>query len=366
MHTQPARAPGKFAGWARNLCPRVAWAQWWAMLITLLFFCSVSFAEPIPVQSKAFSALAIYPQHSAPAEVVSDNHSRISAEINARIIAIPVRVGDQVKKGTLLARLDKRDFELALVRAQAVLSALNARLGLAKYELKRARSLSKKQAVSEQLLKQRETERDALLAEQRAQQAAVAQAQRQIDKTEIRAPFAAVIAERPGQVGELANPGTALLRIIDTNNLELSAKLSATQADDLMAALAVKNTAAEFVNAGQRYALTLRVITPVLDTRARTREARLLFVDDTPDKQPLPGSTGKLVWSPAQASLPTSFISQRDGRLGVFVLKENTARFIELPQANPGRPTMVELTPDTLIITGGRYRLRDGDTVSPH
>lgn len=364
MHTQPARTPGKFVGWARSVCPRVVCLQWWAMS-TLLFFCSLSFAEPIPVESAAFSALAIYPQHSAPATVVSDNHSRISAELTALILDVPVSVGDHVKKGALLARLDKRDFELALTREQAALRVVNANLELARYELKRARSLSKKQAVSEQLLKQRETERDALLAQQQAQQAAIAQAQRQIDKTEILAPFAAVIAERTAQVGELANPGMALLRIVDINNLELSAKLSATQADELIATLAAKNNAAEFMSAGQTYAVTLRVITPVLDTRARTREARLRFARSIPRQQPLPGSAGKLQWSSAQASLPSSFISQRDGKLGVFTLAGNTARFVELPQATTGRPATAELAPDTLIITEGRYRLRDGDEVAP-
>lgn len=40
-------------------------------------------AEPIPVSSKSFFALAIYPLHNVPATVVSDNHNRISAEIRA-------------------------------------------------------------------------------------------------------------------------------------------------------------------------------------------------------------------------------------------------------------------------------------------
>ena len=331
---------------------------------------SLAATETIPVESKLFSALAIYPQHSAPATVVSDNHSRISAEVQARILDIPVRVGDSVKKGTLLARLNQQDFKLALIRENAALSAVKTKLELAEYELKRAQSLSKKQAVSEQLLKQRETERDVLLAEQQRQQAVSAQAQRQIDKTEIRAPFNAVIVERLSQVGELANPGTALLRILDIDNLELAARLITTQASDLKHTLssdsgsATKSTP-EFISAGQTYALTLRIITPVLDTQARTQEVRLRFADNTPYNRPLPGSTGKLVWSPMQASLPATFISQRDDKLGVFIQAGNKAHFVELPHAKTGQPAVTELEPDTLIITEGRYRLRDGDIVSP-
>lgn len=325
----------------------------------LLLFCASVAADAIPVESKPFSAVAIYPQHSAPATVMSDNHSRISAEINARIVDVPVRVGDSIKKGEILARLDGKDFELALLRDKAALTAIEARLTLAKYELKRAQSLSKKKVVSEQLLKQRESERDSLLAEQQGQQTAVAQAQRQLDKTQIRAPFNATVVERLGQIGELASPGTALLRIIDTDNLELAAKISSTQTSDL------KHTrSAEFISAGQRYALTLRTITPALDTQARTQEARLRFTGNSP----LPGSAGQLVWSPEQASLPASLISQRDGKLGVFIQADTptgtTAHFVELPSATTGQPALTQLEADTLIITEGRYRLRDGDTVS--
>jgi len=322
-------------------------------------------AEPIPVVSKPFSALAIYPLRSAPATVVSDNHSRISAEVSARILDIPVRVGDNVKQGAVLVRLEQQDFELTLAREKAALTALKAKLDLAEYELKRARSLSKKQAVSEQLLKQRETERNALLAEQQGQQASYAQAQRQIDKTQIRAPFNAVVVEHLAQVGELANPGTALLRIIDIDNLELAAKLSPLQTRDLKRSFTAGNNSTvtstvEFVSSEQRYALTLRTVTSMLDTQARTQEARLNFTG----KKPLPGSTGQLVWSPQQASLPADLISQRDGKLGVFIQTDNKARFVALPQAKTGQPVVSELEPDTLIITKGRYRLRDGNAIS--
>jgi RND family efflux transporter MFP subunit len=328
-------------------------------------------ADAIPVRTQSFAELAIFPQQSAPATVVSDNQSRLSAEVQTRILDIPVRVGNSVSKGTLLARLDKKDFELALKREMAALAALKARLDLAEYEFNRARSLSKKQAVSEQLLRQREAERDALLAEREERQIAVAQAQRQLDKTDIHAPFNAVVLERLGQIGELANPGTPLLRIVDTDHLELAAKLSSDQAEALRQSVQSINPADKtpehvtgnatlaFINGEQRYPVTLRVITPALDTQARTQEARLQFGGD----RPLPGTTGQLIWTPAQASLPAELISQRQGKLGVFVESQQKARFIELPRAETGRPAMVTLDANTTIITDGRFRLRDGDAI---
>ncbi|MDT8383890.1 MAG: efflux RND transporter periplasmic adaptor subunit [Gammaproteobacteria bacterium] len=320
-------------------------------------------AAPIPVHVQPFAELAIYPPLSAPATVVSDNHSRLSAELQARIVDIPVQVGDRVEKGALLVRLDGRDFELIQQQEAAALAAVEARLGLADYELQRARALSEQQAVSEQLLKQREAERDALLAERQGRQAAVAQARQQLDKTEIRAPFAALIMERIAQLGELAHPGTALLRIMDTQNLELAARLSPAQTADLAynePREEQRHRAPVFVSAGQRYPVSLRRIVPALDTQARTQEARLRFTA----QPPLPGAAGRLVWSPIQAHLPAELISQRQGRLGVLVQAGDTARFVPIEGAEIGRPAVAGLEPETAVITEGRYRLNDGDAIS--
>lgn len=325
-----------------------------SFILSTALACQLAVAEPVPVHTQPFAELAIHAQHSAPATVVSDNQSRLSAELQAKIKAMPVRVGETVAKGTLLVQLDPTDFELAVASEKAALAAVSAKLDLAKYELNRAITLSKKQAVSEQILKQREADRDALLAEQQIRQAALQQAQRQVEKTKIRAPFRAVVLERLAQSGELAAPGTPLLRIVDIDNLELRARIQPEQADDLQ-----HNTAPRLLYQDQQFPLSLRVITPALDTRARTREARLRFTS-TP---PLPGATGKLVWSSALASLPADLISQRDGKLGVFIREGDKARFITLPQAQTGRPVTTKLSPETEVITDGRYRLRDGDEI---
>lgn len=72
------------------------------------------------------------------------------------------------------------------------------------------------------MLGQRRAELHALEAEQAAQRNAIAAARRNIDKCAVRAPFDAVVLERLGQVGELANSGTPL-RVLDRANIELSA-----------------------------------------------------------------------------------------------------------------------------------------------
>ncbi len=308
----------------------------------------------IPVAAQPLAELAVYPQFRAPASVVSDNDSRISAELSARIEAIPVRVGEVVKKGAVLVQLDRRDFELALAREEAALEALRARLELAEYQLSRARALSRKQAVSEELLKQRQSELDHLRAQRAGQEVALMQARRQLEKCTLRAPFEAVIRERLANVGELARPGSPLLQIVDNRHLEVSAQLQADLARSLPQA-----ERPELVTPRQRYPLALRRIMPAFDPRAHTREARLRFSADSA----LPGSAGELVWRSTQAHLPAELLSRRDGRLGVFVVDGESARFIPLPGAEEGRPAAVSLPGQTPVVTLGRFRLQDGDAV---
>lgn len=317
-------------------------------------------SEPIPISAQPLSELAIHPEYRAPATVVSDNNSRISAEVSARIIEIPVRVGEAVDKGTVLARLEQADIALAMAQEQAIADALRARIALARFQRTRARSLSEKKVVSEELLKQRESELNALLAEQEAQQASLAMAQRRLDKTVVRAPFKAIVTARLGQVGELANEGAPLVQIVDANRLEVSAMLQASLAEALPKA---KNP--EMVIAGRRYALTLRTIIPVFDPRARTREARLTFAETNA----MPGNAGELVWRSLQPSVPAELVVRRKGKLGIFVIDGGSApvmtvRFVELAGAEEGRPAPVPLDATTLIATQGRFQLQDGDQVS--
>ena len=310
--------------------------------------------EAIPVATQPLAELAVYPQRRAPASVLSDNDSRISAEVSARIIEIPVRVGEVVKKGALLARLDRTDFELALAREEAALQALRARLELADYQLSRAQTLSRKQAVSEELLKQREADLSNLRAQLAGQEVALAQAKRRLEQCTLRAPFAAVVSERLASVGELAGPGSALLQIVDNRHLEVSAQLQAALADSLPQA-----ERPELVTPQRRYPLSLRRIVPAFDPRARTREARLQFSAE----RALPGSAGELVWRSQQPHLPAELLSRRDGRLGVFIVDGERAKFIPLPQAEEGRPALTALPEQTPVVTLGRFRLQDGDAV---
>ena len=312
-------------------------------------------AQAITVTTQAFSDVGIYPQRNAFATVISLNNSRISAEVTARVVEIPVEVGQIVRKGATLARLDSRDYALAAERAKAALDAARSTHRLAVRQLERARTLVDEGFISPEALNQRETEVSTATAHLKTAEADLASARRNVKKCLIRAPFKAIIKERLGQVGEIATPGAPLVRILDASRIEVSARVQPADADELQSS---KNIM--FETRKKRLPLILRRIVPALDERERSQEARLRFRKSSA----LPGAQGRVVWRSPQAHLPPDLVLRRGGKLGVFVAADGKAKFVPIPQAQEGRPVPAGLAMDAAIIIEGRYRLQDGDAVS--
>jgi len=324
--------------------------------ILWLISATAASAQTLPVTTRAFADIAIYPQREAFATVISLNDSRIAAEVTARIVEIPVEVGQVVPKGATLARLDSRDYVLAAERFAATLESASSADKLARQRLTRARQLVDEGFISPEALDQRESEARTAAAQLKAAQAELATARRNIRKCLVRSPFKAIIQERIGQVGEIATPGTPLVRVLDASRIEVSARVQ----PDLVAELE-KSKQINFESRAGSFELKLRRIAPAIDPRERSQEARFRFVGDSA----LPGTAGRVVWLSAQAHLPADLVLRRAGKLGVFVAKGNRATFVPLPLAQEGRPAPAGLAATDAVITEGRYQLQDGDVIAP-
>ena len=299
--------------------------------------------------------LVIFTERDAPATAISRNESRISAQVSAVVEQIPVQVGEVVKQGTILVMLDPRDYELAVNRAEASLKSVAARIKLADFQLQRARELYKKNFASEDTLTQRETELSVLQAEQASARAQLESARRDLEKCTIHAPFDAIVHQRLGNIGELAAPGTPLLNLIDMSQIEVTARLQPKDGDSLQTAKKIA-----FVTRGKSFPVSLLRISPAIDREARTREVRLRFVEHPA----APGTQGRIVWHAEEPLLPADLLSRRGGKLGVLVAEDHVVRFMELDEAQEGRPVAVQLPLDTRVIVEGRFAVQDGQQIS--
>ena len=144
----------------------------------------------------------------------------------------------------------------------------------------------------------------------------------------IKSPFRALVTERTSSVGNYAEVGKTLVRILDIEQLEISAQVYAQDVKQLKS-----GNALFFEHDDNSYPVNLRSILPSINSETRNREIRLLFQNGPA----LPGAAGKLTWRDKRPHVPGNLIVKRDGELGIFDLENKKARFIHLAAAQAGR-----------------------------
>ena len=197
-------------------------------------------AELRPLVSTVTASGQIQPQTSVD----------VSSDITGRIISIPVKEGDWVRRGDLVLLIEPSEFEANVARAQAALasaeaSALQARANRdqARRALERATALKEQNAnlVSDEQLEQAQTQFEvseaiATSASFQVEQAraSLTQAREQLAKTVLRAPMSGEITRLAVEEGEVAVPGTfsretgLLMTISDLSVIQVNVRVDET------------------------------------------------------------------------------------------------------------------------------------------
>jgi RND family efflux transporter MFP subunit len=166
--------------------------------------------------------------------VTGEKYISIGVRVAGRIEAYLVDEADRVKAGQALVRLDSRDYEAALERAEAQLRLARATVELRRKELARLRGLRERDVASQSALDVKETELQVAEAEVARAEAEVVQARVNLDYTVLRAPLDGVILAKLKEVGEMAVPGGFagsgdLIRM--ANLADLRAEVDVNEAD---------------------------------------------------------------------------------------------------------------------------------------
>lgn len=182
---------------------------------------------------------------TASGKVQPETEVVISPDVSGEIIELPVKEGDFIQRGTLLARI-KPDFYLTQVE-QAQAGVLQSRANMAQRkadllsaesELKRQRDLFEKSAISESALEQAQTQHEvakaALDGAQYAVQSAEArlrEAQEQVSKTAIYAPMSGTVSKLDVELGERVvgtsqMAGTEMMRVARLDQMEVEIEVN--------------------------------------------------------------------------------------------------------------------------------------------
>lgn len=202
---------------------------------------------------------------SAPGLIEPRTKVSISAQVSARVIALPFREGQRVKRGDVVVKLDAVDLAAALDSAKAALKAEEARFEGAKASLANAttefgrkkelfgsKDISKSELdLAEADYRRAESTYNSALASIEIAKAGIQRAQKDLDNTVIISPMDGIITTLDAEVGELVvvgtlnNPGSVIMEIADLSDLLVKAKIDEAN----IAPVRAGQTAKVFVNA---------------------------------------------------------------------------------------------------------------------
>lgn len=178
---------------------------------------------------------------SAAGVVVADGvvealrQSVIAAQVAGAVTQVPVKAGDAVKAGQVLAQIDARAARQEASASRAQVEAARAALTVAGKEFERNKQLFAKNYISQSALDKAEAQYQAAAAQAKAQLAQAGASQTQSGLYTVTAPYAGLVAELPLTVGEMAMPGRTLLTLYDPAAMRVAVNLAQEQ----LAALAL-------------------------------------------------------------------------------------------------------------------------------
>jgi RND family efflux transporter MFP subunit len=267
-----------------------------------------------------------------PGETRAIRRAVLAFEVSGRISELLVKEGDVVKEGQVLARLDPRDLK-------AKLDAAMARRDAAKPKMERADILAQKNAVSKQYFEEAKREYEVAVAD-------LAQAQKAMDDTMLKADFDGVVAKVFLKRFENVVAKQEVLVLQDTSEIEVAVNIP----ESLVAPSRPNRTLEEITERakpvieltavpGRRFPARITEASQKADPATRTYEAKVVFAPPH-DLTILPGMTAKVIAQvqPDAAGAAGAFrvpsnaiASDPDGKAFVWRLDPGTMTVSKVP-----------------------------------
>jgi len=176
-----------------------------------------------PVQAATATSEAVPRYLTGLGTITAANTVTVHSRVNGQLLALHFQEGQQVKAGDLLAEIDPSQFNVALAQAQGQLAKDNATLSNARRDLARYQQLVKTNLVSRQELDTQQSLVTESLGTVKADEAAVASAQLQLDWTRITAPIDGRVGLKQVDIGNQISTSdtTGIVVLTQTHPIDL-------------------------------------------------------------------------------------------------------------------------------------------------
>ena len=276
------------------------------------------------VASAAVEVRDVELTYSAEAVVEAVRQSTVSSQISGRIIDLRFDVGDFVKKGEVIARIDERAASQAVASSEAQVAQARAALGNSRAEYERARQLVAQKFLSQAALDRAEADYKAAQARVTALLAGAGQAQTERSFATIVAPYSGVVSARHVELGEMATPGKPIMTGFDPGTLRVTATVPQAQVAAIQAGAKAR---VELPSTAAWLAATQVTVIPAADPRTHTTQVRLGLPAEVRGIYPGIYARAHFVTGRAAALLvPRAAVIRRSELTAVYVIPEHATR----------------------------------------
>jgi RND family efflux transporter MFP subunit len=322
-----------------------------------------------PPPSEAAPALVLAsPVHSSrdigagediryPVEAAARYSNAMSFRVAGKLIERNVRLGDSVRQGQVIARLDAVDAQKQAAGAQAALDAAEHRLAFAQQQLDRDQAQFAQNLIAANQLEQSQDAYAAALAGRDQSAAQLVVARNTLRYNTLVADHDGVITSEDADTGQVVSAGQAVYGLAWTGDTDVD--LDAAAGD--LGRIVIGQTASVTLTAlpGRRFEARVREVAPVADPQSRTYRVKLTLMESGTAVRF--GMTGDAMLPAAAAAdcapafkVPATAIFHRGSDPAVWVVRANDSTLELRPVA------ITSYRERTATITGG---LRDGDNV---
>jgi RND family efflux transporter MFP subunit len=332
---------------------------------------------PRPVVTSAVHADTTPLSATLPGEVQARYSTPLSFRINGKIIERRVRLGDTVKTGEIVARLDPADAQKNAASTQAQLDAAQHGLVFAKQQFDRDQAQARENLISAAQLEQT-TNAYASAAAQRdqaAQQAALAK--NQLQYTDLIADHNGVITAEQAQTGQNVSSGQAVYNLAWSGDVDVVVDVP----ESTLSALTIGQSAQVTMSAlpGRTFTARVRELSPAADPQSRTYRANLTLLNPGPDVRL--GMTADVAMTPgngangapqntASFTLPATALFHEGNATAVWVVNGNdntlALRTVQVTRYDERTVTIASgLTDGERVVLQGVHTVTAGEKIHP-
>jgi RND family efflux transporter MFP subunit len=149
----------------------------------------------------------------------------VKAKVAGELVAVPVREGESVKQGQVLARIDLTEVQARVAAREADVAAARAQLTWAEKNRSQQKALLEKAFISQSAFDNIQSNYEVAAAKLRAAEADLVVARKSLGDAVLVAPFAGIVSQRHAQPGERVALDAKVVSIVDLSRLELEASV---------------------------------------------------------------------------------------------------------------------------------------------